>query len=77
MRKAFELAFSTAYLFAGKRPFFSALGDITFSNSVPIGALLDLRAAVVYTEKNDIQVSFLLFLFFFFFFFFLSFFFGF
>ncbi len=57
MRKAFELAFSTAYLFAGRRPFFSALGDITFSNAVPIGALLDLRSAVVYSEKNDIQVG--------------------
>lgn len=56
MRKAFELAFSTAFLFAGRRPFFSALGDITFNSAVPIGALLDLRSAVVYTEKNDIQV---------------------
>jgi acyl-coenzyme A thioesterase 9 len=56
MRKAFELAYSTAYLFAGKRPLFSALGDITFNNAVEIGALLDLRAAVVYTENNDIQV---------------------
>lgn len=56
MRKAFELAFSTAYLFAGRRPYFSALGDITFQHAVEIGALLDLRAAVVYTEGNDIQV---------------------
>ncbi len=56
LRKAFELAFSTAYLFAGRRPYFSALGDVTFNNAVSIGALLDLRSAVVYTERNDIQV---------------------
>lgn len=34
MRKAFELAFSTSYLFAGKFPYFSALGDITFNAAV-------------------------------------------
>lgn len=56
MKQAFELAFSTAYLFAGHRPYFSALGDITFKYPVEIGSLLDLRAAVVYTEKNDVQV---------------------
>lgn len=56
MKQAFELAFSTAYLFAGVRPYFSALGDITFKYPVEIGSLLDLRAAVVYTEGNDIQV---------------------
>lgn len=56
MRKAFELGFTTAYLFAGRPPAFSALGDITFGNSVAIGAILDLRSAVVYTSGNDIQV---------------------
>ena len=56
MRKAFELAFSNAYLFAKQRPFFSALGDITFNAAVEIGAILDLRSKVVYTEENNIQV---------------------
>lgn len=43
-------------MFAGRRPFFSALGDITFKYPVDIGSLLDLRSAVVYTEGNEIQV---------------------
>ena len=55
-RSAFELAFSTAYMFSGRRPYFSALGDVTFNSPVEIGSILDLRSAVVYTEKNDVQV---------------------
>lgn len=56
MRAAYELAFSTCYMYAGRTPLFYALGDITFANAVPIGALLDLRSAVVFTEQNCIVV---------------------
>ena len=37
MRRAFELAFSTCYVFAGARPHFLAIDEVTFKLPVEIG----------------------------------------
>ncbi|KAL7529830.1 hypothetical protein ACHAWF_003125 [Thalassiosira exigua] len=49
MRRAFELAFSTAYLFGGDRPRFLEVDDITFDKPVDVGDLLVLKSRVLYT----------------------------
>jgi acyl-coenzyme A thioesterase 9 len=54
MRIGSELAFSTAYLFAGSQPFFVSLDDITFHKPVEIGSLLKLHATVIYTHVRSI-----------------------
>eukprot|EP00026_Physarum_polycephalum_P007457 Phypoly_transcript_07517.p1 GENE.Phypoly_transcript_07517~~Phypoly_transcript_07517.p1 ORF type:complete len:488 (+),score=74.44 Phypoly_transcript_07517:52-1515(+) len=53
MRKGFELAFSTAYLFGKSLPFFFAMDDVTFYKPVEIGDILSLEATVTYTERRD------------------------
>lgn len=56
MRRAFELAFSTAYLFAGRRPIFFELDEVTFKNPVSVGDLLQMESCVLYTsEAMDIR----------------------
>lgn len=72
MRVGFELAFTCAYCFAGSKPFFRAVGNVTFQRPVsigdlslacnahpPLGSILGLKAQVVYvdTEKNKLQVE--------------------
>lgn len=57
MRKGFEIAFSTAFLYAKEQPHFVALDDITFLQPVEIGSLLLLSSTIVYTQKNFIQVE--------------------
>uniref|UniRef100_A0A5F8H2H5 Acyl-CoA thioesterase 9 n=1 Tax=Monodelphis domestica TaxID=13616 RepID=A0A5F8H2H5_MONDO len=56
MRKAYELAWATAYQFCGSRAFLAAVDDIVFQSPVEIGSLLFLSSQVCYTEKNYIQV---------------------
>jgi len=51
MRRAFELAFTTAYLFAGRRPVFLELDEVTFKSPVSVGDLLKLDSAVLYTSE--------------------------
>lgn len=53
MRKGFELAFSTAYLFGKSLPFFFAMDDVTFYKPVEIGDILSLEATVTYTSRRD------------------------
>ena len=50
MRRAFELAFTTAYLFAGKRPVFLELDLVTFKAPVSVGDLLRFESCVLYTS---------------------------
>ncbi len=52
MRLAFELSFSTAYLFERKQPVFVCMDDITFLKPVEIGSMLSLDATVVYTQDG-------------------------
>jgi len=48
MRRAFEIGFSTAYLFAGTRPHFIELDKVLFQRPVDIGDLVRLQAQVTY-----------------------------
>ncbi|XP_067849536.1 acyl-coenzyme A thioesterase 9, mitochondrial-like [Heptranchias perlo] len=56
MRKAFELAWASACVYGGSRPYVIAVDDIIFQKPVEIGSLLYLSSQICYTEKNYIQV---------------------
>lgn len=49
MRRAFELAFSNAYLFGGARPLFLEVDDVSFASPVDVGDLLVFNSRVLYT----------------------------
>lgn len=49
MRRAFELAFSTAYVFGGARPQFLEVDDISFELPVDVGDLLVFQSRVLYS----------------------------
>ncbi|EEF27975.1 acyl-CoA thioesterase, putative [Ricinus communis] len=53
MRKAFELAFSTAYAFAGAAPRFVEVDHVDFLKPVDVGNFLRLKSCVLYTELQD------------------------
>ncbi|KDP35138.1 hypothetical protein JCGZ_10672 [Jatropha curcas] len=53
MRKAFELAFSTAYAFAGAAPRFLEVDHVDFVKPVDVGNFLRLNSCVLYTELDD------------------------
>ena len=49
MRRAFELAFATAYNFGGCKPRFVEVDDISFLTPVDVGDLLVYHSKVIYT----------------------------
>lgn len=49
-RRAYELAFATAYMFSGTRPRFIMVDEITFQRPVDVGDLLRLRSLVLHTQ---------------------------
>lgn len=51
-RRAFELAFATSYMFAGSRPTFIRVGEITFKKPVEVGDLLRLHSTVLFTHED-------------------------
>ncbi len=51
-RRAFELGFATSYMFAGSRPIFKQVGEITFKKPVDVGDLLRLHSTVLYTHQD-------------------------
>lgn len=54
MRRAYELAHATAYLFGGRKPVFLELDEVSFRSPVSVGDLLRLQSCVLYTsEKID------------------------
>jgi len=54
MRRAYELARSTAHLFGGRRPIFHELDEVTFKSPVSVGDMVKFEACVLYTsEKMD------------------------
>lgn len=53
MRRAFELAFSTAYSFAGAAPHFIEVDHIDFVKPVDVGNFLRLKSCVLYTELDN------------------------
>ncbi|CAF3731041.1 unnamed protein product [Adineta steineri] len=55
MRKSFDLAWTTASLFAKQKLSTLAVDDIMFQRPVEIGSLLFLSSMVVYVEGNKIQ----------------------
>jgi acyl-coenzyme A thioesterase 9 len=50
MREAFELGFTCGQLFCRSRLHFLAVDELAFKHPVPIGAVLQLTAHVVYTQ---------------------------
>jgi acyl-coenzyme A thioesterase 9 len=47
LRRAFELAFATTYVFGGARPYFKQVSDMNFLKPVDVGDLLRFRARVL------------------------------
>lgn len=54
MRKAFELAFSTAYMFGGARPIFLEVDEVSFLAPVDVGDLLVFNSRVLYTDTGSV-----------------------
>ncbi|KAG5080016.1 hypothetical protein GLYMA_02G139600v4 [Glycine max] len=54
MRRAFELAFSTAYAFAGAAPHFLEVDHVDFFKPVEVGNFLRLKSCVLYTELDNL-----------------------
>lgn len=52
MRRAFELAFSNAYLFGGARPIFLEVDEVSFASPVDVGDLLVFHSRVLFTENQ-------------------------
>lgn len=55
MHRAFELAFSTAYTFAGLVPCFLEVDHVDFLRPVDVGDFLHFQPCVLYTEVNPDQ----------------------
>ncbi|GAU14561.1 hypothetical protein TSUD_96250, partial [Trifolium subterraneum] len=53
MRRAFELAFATAYSFAGAAPHFLEVDHVDFFRPVDVGNFLRLKSCVLYTELDN------------------------
>ncbi|MBA0579433.1 hypothetical protein Gorai_021690, partial [Gossypium raimondii] len=53
MHRAFELAFSTAYAFAGLVPCFLEVDHVDFLRPVDVGDFLRLKSCVLYTELEN------------------------
>ncbi|CDY70798.1 BnaCnng69840D [Brassica napus] len=53
MRKAFELAFSNAYTFAGVSPRFLEVDRVDFIKPVDVGNFLRLKSRILYTEATS------------------------
>jgi acyl-coenzyme A thioesterase 9 len=55
MRRAFELAFSNAYVFGGARPLFLQMDDVSFASPVDVGDLLVFNSRVLYTDTGRLK----------------------
>ncbi|CAI9107242.1 OLC1v1006559C3 [Oldenlandia corymbosa var. corymbosa] len=53
MHRAFELAFSTAYAFAGMMPSFLEVDHVDFLRPVDVGDFLRFMSCVLYTESHN------------------------
>ncbi|XP_040988275.1 acyl-coenzyme A thioesterase 9, mitochondrial-like isoform X1 [Juglans microcarpa x Juglans regia] len=56
MRRAFELAFSTTYAFAGVAPHFLEVDHVDFLKPVDVGNFLRFKSCVLYTELENPDV---------------------
>lgn len=57
MREALELGFTCGILFSKSQLHFLAVDELAFKHPVPIGAVLQLTAQVVYTQEEDSDAS--------------------
>jgi acyl-coenzyme A thioesterase 9 len=55
MRRAFELAFSNAYVFGGARPLFLQMDDVSFASPVDVGDLMVFNSRVLYTDTGRLK----------------------
>lgn len=53
MHTAFELAFSTAYVFAGRAPSFLEVDHVDFLRPVDVGDFLLFKSCILYTELEN------------------------
>jgi acyl-coenzyme A thioesterase 9 len=53
MRRAFDLAYATAYVFAGRRPRFMEVDQVAFTIPVNVGDLTNFQAQVIYADVHD------------------------
>ncbi|KAL5562265.1 hypothetical protein UlMin_032012 [Ulmus minor] len=53
MQRAFELAFSTAYAFAGLVPYFLEVDHVDFLRPVDVGDFLRFKSCVLFTELHN------------------------
>ncbi len=53
MRRAFDLAFATAYVFVGHRPRFLEVDQVAFTIPVSVGDLTNFQAQVIYADVHD------------------------
>ena len=57
VRRAYELAFANAYLFAGSRPICWEVDEVSFASPVDVGDLLVFHSRVLYTEPDNINTT--------------------
>jgi len=57
MRRAYEIAFTTAYLFCGSQPRFVEVDEVVFKKPVNVGDLLRLDSCVLYTSQNPLSMN--------------------
>ena len=53
MRRAFDLAYATAYVFLGRKPRFVEVDQVAFSIPVNVGDLTNFQAQVIYADVHD------------------------
>jgi acyl-coenzyme A thioesterase 9 len=53
LRRAFELAFATSYVFGGSRPTFKSVRDMDFLKPVDVGDLLRFKARVLHVDFDN------------------------
>ena len=53
LRRAFELAFATTYVFGGAKPKFHSVADMNFLRPVEVGDLMRIRARVLHSRLTS------------------------
>ncbi|VEU40019.1 unnamed protein product [Pseudo-nitzschia multistriata] len=53
MRRAFDLAYATAYVFAGRRPRFLEVDQVAFTIPVSVGDLTNFSAQVIHADVHE------------------------
>nr|XP_036668645.1 acyl-coenzyme A thioesterase 9, mitochondrial isoform X2 [Drosophila suzukii] len=56
IRNAIEIAFMTASLFSKNYPVIQFISDVTFTHPIPVHSYMKLKAYVVYTQDNYVQL---------------------